>query len=244
MSTYLKLYERIGPYYSSLFPLSNDKVRFLENIASVGKRILDVGSADGTLVFALAQKGFSVTGIDTDQGMIEKAIASSRDSKDKVRFLHKGMGDLESFGADAFDLISCMGNTLLHLESLHEITQFLNSAATILSAKGRLVIQIMHVEGLLDEAGHYEFPDIETPDCIFKRTYQSISADHVEFNTTLVEKRENYVSHDTTMLFKLSPKALVQLIKNSPFQKVSLYKDYSLLPFTEKDPVLLALCEK
>lgn len=71
----MPFYEEIAEYYDYIFPFNREQIKFVKSSLIQpyhNKKILDVGCGTGDLVLALLKEGFAVTGIDSDQAMIQK----------------------------------------------------------------------------------------------------------------------------------------------------------------------------
>src|SRR5262249_27769241 len=72
----------------------------------VGKSVLDLCCGPGRCSIALAKKGFSVTGVDKTEYLLEKARARARIAKAKIEWVQADMRDFVRPGS--FDLVLSM----------------------------------------------------------------------------------------------------------------------------------------
>jgi len=139
----MTVYSLMAEHYEEIFPLDPAVVEFVRSAIS-GKgdgAVLDVGCATGSLARALAADGWNVTGIDTDEAMLaiarERAGAIGGSEAARPRFIRGDMRALEGlFPAASFDLVLCLGNTLVHLEDGRAIGDFLRRARALLAPEG------------------------------------------------------------------------------------------------------------
>ena len=82
-----------------------------------------------------------------------------------------------------FDGIYCIGNTLVHLDNTKEIFNFICGSYEKLKANGKLMIQIVNYEKVLDE-NNFKFPVLERKHFSFKRNY-TLEGEKVLFTATL-----------------------------------------------------------
>lgn len=84
-----------------------------------GRRALDVGCGTGVLTVALAERGFTVTGVDHSPGMMRLALdkAAAAGVADRVTL---SQGDIRRlpYPDASFDVVTCQG-VLHHLDDLH-----------------------------------------------------------------------------------------------------------------------------
>jgi len=99
-------------------------------------RILDVPCGTGRHALALAQEGFTVTGVDLSSTWLERAQAQATAGGLAVQFVRANM--LEFSAAPADGLI-CMGNSLGYFEPALTRQLFLKFASLV-RAGGRLII--------------------------------------------------------------------------------------------------------
>jgi SAM-dependent methyltransferase len=120
---------RVRPYYaegglSAAFydvvtaadPGAADDVDLYAGLAAPGASVLELGCGAGRIAFALAERGFRVTGVDISPAMLAKAEARLRaapaEVSARVAFRRGDMTALSFPGA--FDLVLCAYFTLAH----------------------------------------------------------------------------------------------------------------------------------
>jgi precorrin-6B methylase 2 len=101
------------------------------------RRAIDLGAGCGFQSIPLARRGFVVTAIDLDGQLLDELRAHANDSAiDVVR------GDLLRFRGhcrDGAELIVCMVDTLLHLDSRSAVTALLADVHAALETGGKFV---------------------------------------------------------------------------------------------------------
>lgn len=182
----MDFYNDIAEYYDSIFPLSNAQLDFVRSMVSntdtQPTRLLDIGCGTGSLSIALAEKGYKVTGIDSDPKMIKKAteklalfpegtirgrVAPRKRTADpnnnpgadgkklKPDFFVEDMLSIQNrFPKNHFDCIICFGNTLVHLRGTEEIEKVLDQAASLLKKEGLLLLQIINYDRIAQRFDH------------------------------------------------------------------------------------------
>ncbi|MFP4199400.1 MAG: class I SAM-dependent methyltransferase [Halanaerobium sp.] len=149
-------YSEFSKNYDKIIPLNQDKLKLIDNYFKDLKdereniKLLDVGCGTGSYALALAEMGYQVKAIDLDAEMVLLAESKMQKSKAEVDFYRLGMLNLKKkFNAHSFDGIYVIGNVLVHLKQ-QEIKEFLELAAELLKAEGKLFIQIVNYYRILE----------------------------------------------------------------------------------------------
>lgn len=186
----MSFYQEISRYYDSIFPMQEPTLQLLEQLASNNhdpSRILDIACGTGAYAEALARSGHDTFACDLDESMVDAASA-----RRGVRAFSADMSDLarapQLSGLEgSFDLIYSIGNSLVHLPDEAAITSAIRGMTRYLAPSGRLLIQIINYDRILD--GRIDrLPDItdSTIPLRFERYYDRPSSGHfLLFRTVL-----------------------------------------------------------
>lgn len=185
----MDFYRALSPFYDEIFPASTEAISFLDSQCKTrvdGElRILDAACGTGGHVLGLSSLGYDVTGIDIDASMIN--LAQEKEYAKEIDFIE---GDMRSLGEhsfpDKFDLIYCIGNSLVHLNEVREIEIFLNKVKKLLRPSGRGVVQILNYDRIREKR-ITELPQIDAAggEVTFFRRYVFESADSLLFEGEL-----------------------------------------------------------
>lgn len=209
----LDAYETDGYNY----PVGLHRVRVvlkaIEKLNSV-QRILDAGCGGGHLSYALAERGFDVTGVDQSEAMIRKAKGNMKRLKGetscKPRFELSSLKDLETTKLGLFDVVIAMGlvGYLPNDKMLFELGR------TLIREKGYLIVSFRNRLFNLYSISHRTLRDVEErwfPELVKEASerYRPIDKDMIK---SFIEA-----------LHKISGELLVQgdLVEEPSMQKVS-----------------------
>jgi 2-polyprenyl-3-methyl-5-hydroxy-6-metoxy-1,4-benzoquinol methylase len=121
--------------------------RLMEERGLAGCRVLEAGCGTGTLALELAQRGHRVVGTDLSEAMI--AVARKKDPNGTVSWHVADITTVDLTGQDEpFDLVTCVADTLNHLESLDQWEQAFRRLAAHLRSGGFLFLDVMTCRGL------------------------------------------------------------------------------------------------
>lgn len=114
-----------------------DVFRFIEKLPHSNRNALDAGCGDGRNSFALAQKGFDVTGID----QIPENVISEKAKKHKVDIRYRKGNLLDIDIEDKFDIIIC--SEVLHLFEEKEIILLMEKFLSATKNGGYIFVDIL-----------------------------------------------------------------------------------------------------
>ena len=239
-------YTSIAKYYTDIFPFNPAQVKFLSTILPYnGARVLDVGCATGELSFALTRFGFPVWAFDFDAEMVEIAQrAKSEDTMFPV-FEQLDMRLIDPHYQEAFfDTIICFGNTLVHLLNDDDIRQFLHGAYKVLAPEGKLTIQILNYQHILDNQIKL-LPAIDNEYLSFDRRYEfGGNSGLIDFNTQLTVKLTGLVIKNTVKLYPITQEKLQQLLEEAGFSAFDFFGSFKAEPLTHTSLPLIVTCQK
>lgn len=217
-----KFYTEISKYYDYIFPVSKDKLNLIKELAKKPpKDILDVACGSGGYSIELKNFGYNVTAIDLDESMINKL--KKRDESIDARVLN--MLEIDKLNKK-FDLIFCIGNSMVHLDNNDEIYKFLNKCKNSLKQGGHILIQIVNYDRVLKK-NIKSLPTIENEKAglIFERYYEYLPENHkIDFKTILKVDGFNLENHE--LLHPITSTELLELLKELEFKNINMYGNF------------------
>lgn len=226
-------YSSIAKYYNQIFPLNEKQLEFVQSsLASLdGKKILDIGCSTGQLAKKLAGLGSQVTGLDLNEKMI--ALAQKENHFPDLQFIAGNMLEADSYcDESSLDAVLCFGNTLVHLDSIDEIGRFFKVVAKVLKPGGKLLVQILNYDHILDQEID-ELPLIDGPKISFIRKYDlpESEGEKIIFNTELVIKSTRESLFHASRLLPLRKNDLHTLLQHFGFERIKYYANFDKKPF-------------
>jgi 2-polyprenyl-3-methyl-5-hydroxy-6-metoxy-1,4-benzoquinol methylase len=104
-----------------------------------GGKALDLGCGSGYQSLALAELGFSVIAVDTSQPLLDELGSLASDVP--ITVVHGDMLCRENYSSHGpFDVVVCMGDTLLHVQSLAQVKQLFRGIYSTLRPGGDLLL--------------------------------------------------------------------------------------------------------
>ena len=196
----MALYESLARVYDALFPQPGAATAYLSGLRPGGgrhqdgapsPRVLDLGSATGSQLLALARLGWAGVGLEPCLPMLVQAreAAAHAGLEGALAFEEGGMEDAAlRFPKASFDLVLCLGNTLPHLKGRAELRTFARDARGLLKPGGNLVLQLLNYRPVLTAlaaAPVFRLPEIEAPGIRFSRRYERAAGGRLRFLTEL-----------------------------------------------------------
>lgn len=229
----MKFYESISKSYDHIFPLKKGLVEFvLSGISGDSDcKLLDIGCATGHMAGTIAKEGIDVVGIDLDTEMIN--FAKQEYNSENVSYNVMNMLDIDKvFGNDSFNVVTCFGNTLVHLTNEEEIYEALKKIKGVLKKGGKLQIQILNYHYILDECIK-ELPLIENDYIKFERFYsEQVRDERLIFETRLTIKSTDEIISNEIYLYPLLKEQLEKSLEKLGFQDVHFYSNFNRESYT------------
>jgi SAM-dependent methyltransferase len=228
-------YSSISYWYDQIFPYKPAHVQFIyDHTGRNGQReILDMGCATGSLALALAGEGHAVYGMDDDEQMIHHALKKKKAQGFKQYPVFKQLDMTragEEFEAESFEVVTCFGNTLVHLPGEEAIEDLLRSVHRLLKGQGYFLFQILNYDYILAQRV-MALPGIENERIAFERHYESRSDGRLDFVTRLYVKSDDKIIHNRLPLYPIRKSSLRELVHRAGFQNVNFYSNFNKEPF-------------
>ena len=197
-----------------------DKQFFAEKSS---KKILDIGSNDGTQLKSYQNLGYNVLGIDSCKKAAK--IANENGVNTLCKFFNESLAKKID---QKFDVINAAG-VFFHLEELHSVTRGIKH---LLADKGVFVIQCIYMKSIVDNGAfdqiyheHLLFYNIETLDFLLKK--HGLALFDVEISPIHGGSLIAYATHADKAVPSLRLFALQQKEKESGCNTLSYYQKFA-----------------
>jgi len=237
----MSFYQQIAPYYHHIFKINANQIDFIKSkLPENNCDVIDIGCGIGTLSFELITYYKTVLGIDMDAEMIQTALSKKDDKHKHLHFKQLSMLELNAFIAEnSVDGIICFGNTLVHLNSLDDIADFLQQSKKVLKVNGKLLLQIVNYDKVFSK-NITQLPLIENDDIRFERNYQyQKSENKIDFNTLLTVKATQQRIENSIALLPLLKNELALLLDKAGFKNCNYYGNFNKEPYAIDSPALI-----
>ena len=114
---------------------------------------VDLGAGCGFQSIPLAQLGFSVTAIDLDEKLLDELKANS--GKLNITAIQDDLLNFEQHINQPAELIICMTDTILHLESKEKVSSLFGKVFASLEDEGKLIITFRDLSDELSELDRF-----------------------------------------------------------------------------------------
>ncbi len=238
----MEFYQQISKYYDYIFPTGEEQVKFLKEVAgNPPKSLLDIACGTGGYSFALSEQGYNVTAVDRDAGMIRQLAEKIKPSETTLKYLEADMLQLNQKLTDKFHIAFCIGNSLVHLESIQQIKEFLISVKKVLENDGSLVLQIINFDRIiLREIKSLPTIENETAGLSFERNYEyNKTSNRIAFKTKLTVEGKSFDNEVT--LYPLRQDELTEALNEAGFKKLKLFGDFNGNEFDKYNSYMLVL---
>jgi SAM-dependent methyltransferase len=211
-------YDAVCAHYDDIFPTDGAQVRLVEGALAGAARVLEIGAATGNLAIPLAAHIREIVGIELSAAMVAIAEAKAAAAGSTARFLALDMRELGgAFAAAAFDGIVSVGNTIVHLRDEAEIAAVIGDASRLLAPGGRLLLQVINYQRILD-GRIAELAPIDNAAIRFERRYAFARGDgRIDFDTVLTVKASGERLANSVPLFPIEPEALRRILAGAGF---------------------------
>ncbi|MCP3942311.1 MAG: class I SAM-dependent methyltransferase [Desulfobacteraceae bacterium] len=145
---------------------------------------VDLGAGCGFYSIPLAQAGYFVTAVDLDSGLLKELKNNSGNLE--IDLIQGDLINFDKFIKSEVELIVCMTDTIILLESKEKITSLFAKAFAVLETKGKFIISFRDLTHELTDVDRflpvksdeniiftcfleYEFETVKVHDIVYKR---------------------------------------------------------------------------
>lgn len=231
-------YDTLSVYYDRLFPAGAAQVEFVAGRLPQAASVLDVAAGTGNLAVELCKRGHEVTALDLDAMMVLR-MNEKRETLglSGLTPLLMDMRRIDALPASSFDAVLCVGNSIVHLDSLPEIGTTVALMAQLLKPGGMLILQTVNYDRILDQ-GVTSLPPLKhaEPDgstVTFLRSYSELPNGKIAFHGRLAVERAGQTKElrNTVELIALRCAALKEMLLAAGFGSIEAYGSFKGEPY-------------
>jgi SAM-dependent methyltransferase len=186
------MYDLLSKYYDRLFKFNPKLKSFLFTYATKNGEALDLGCGTGRLTQVIASLDMEVRGIDLDPFMIHEA----KKKYPELSFSTEDMIDFVKQPSETYDLITCFGNTIVHLDE-KTLNELFIHVHLVLNKHKYFVVQCLNYFNILKEKPD-SLPDLSDNDVLLHRRYTYFK-DYIMFQTVLFEDDDVFELGETKL---------------------------------------------
>lgn len=229
----MTFYEMLVKDYNEIFPFKKNTYAFLKDQLKNDATVLDLAAGIGTYTSEFHKDGYDVTGVELSEAMVKNGLKQSKDLP-----LH--VGDMRNFKKDfdaSYDLIYCIGNSIVHLDSKQEIKTLFEDTFETLKSGGRLVVQIVNYDRIMQKQLNHLPTITYGSGKTFERLYD-FKGSKIEFIGRLSNGKK--VHESSVALIPLLRGELNAMLNGIGFKNVTFYSGFDRSKYTvEKTPLVL-----
>ncbi len=238
----MEFYQQISKYYDYIFSTGEEQVRFLKEVAgSPPKRVLDIACGTGGYSLELAAQGYDVTAVDLDAEMLKQLGDKIDISKGTLEYFQSDMVKVNEKLQQKFNMAFCIGNSMVHLENIQQIKEFLVNTRTMLENDGSLILQIINYDRIILREIK-SLPTIENKDIglSFERNYEySKENKKIAFKTRLTVEGKSL--DNEVLLYPVRQDELTEALGDVGFKKLKLFGDFNGSEFDKYNSYMLVV---
>lgn len=242
----MSFYQEIAKYYDLIFPMDMVTVEFISRIAgNQPKEILDIACGTGGYSIELGKLGYHVTAVDLDSQMVENLKTKVSNLDFKVKFLQANMLDLNNkLEKNSFETAFCIGNSIVHLDSLAQINDFFIQVKETLKSGGSLIIQTINYDRVISKSIK-SLPTIynKMARLSFERLYRyEKEQNKVYFKTVLSVDNQSF--ENEIPLYPLQYDDAMKMLKLAGFKEIQCFGDFEGKHFDKESSYMMVFHAK
>lgn len=189
------------------------------NISQKGSGIaIDLGAGCGFQSIPLARLGFAVTAIDLDEKLLDELQKNSGELA--IATIQDDLINFEQYIDNEVELIICMTDTLLHLESKEKVSSLFQKVFTSLEDEGRFIITFRDLSQELLELDR--FIPLKSDEQTILTCFLEYEPDTVKVHDLVYQKVNDSWKLNKSFYRKLrlSPQWIDRQLKNEGFSEI------------------------
>ena len=192
--------------------------------------VLDIACGTGQHIIALQKQGFTGSGADISEKMVEIARENAQSAHLEIPFSQAGFGELAlTYGDQQFDSIICLGNSLPHVLNEEAMMAALADFKSVLRPGGKIIIQNRNFDSILKTHNRWMDPETHREGehtWVFMRFYDFDPDGLITFHIVILHDQNQGVFQQSLISTRLWPFSYLQLVhwlEKAGFDDVKLF---------------------
>ncbi|MBM4053453.1 MAG: class I SAM-dependent methyltransferase [Planctomycetes bacterium] len=215
----MKVFDEYSDYYDLLYKDKDyaSEASFIDTIIKkyrpTAKSVLNLGCGTGNHDFLLAQKGYDITGIDSSESNIKKAISKLSDLDEPGNHLGFHYGDIRTYRANkTYDIVISLFHVISYQITNADLKSVFETVKVHLNENGLFIFDCWYGPAVLTERPEIRIKKVENEDTGIMRIaepeiFPNENKVHVKYHILVIDKRTNNVkeireTHPMRYLFK------------------------------------------
>lgn len=178
---------------------------------------IDLGAGNGIHSIALSDLGFDVFAIDFNEDLLNELNENAGSSRN-IKIIYDDIKSLKNYESYKPALITCMGDTIAHFESLSEIEKIIENAWDILVDGGKFIISFRDYTE--EPAGDQRFIPVKSDENKILTCYLEYQPDKIMVSDLLYENinGEWKFSISSYPKYRVKKQLMIDILKNTDFE--------------------------
>lgn len=207
--------------------------------------LLEIGCGTGNLCEKMSCLGYDVIGVDSSQEMLSEALDKKYESGSEIQYLCQDMTELDMYGT--IDVTVSVLDSINHLADVESIRKTFERVSLFAFPDGLFIFDMNTVYKHREILGNNSYIyDLDGLFCSWQNEYSS-QDDSVEMFLDFFEEQEDGRYERFQESFKeiaIEEAEIDRLLKETGFEILAKYNDYSDRPVNEKTQRIVYVTKK
>jgi ubiquinone/menaquinone biosynthesis C-methylase UbiE len=209
------------------------------------KNILELACGTGNLTIPFAKKEYDILGIDISEDMLSVAREKCIDEGIEVVFLNQDMTELD-FEVYNLDCVLCACDGFNYILEDENIQSIFDNVYELLKQKGVFIFDISSYNKLSNILGNNTFGENREDITYIWENYFDYETNMVEMDLAFFTRNKEYYQKFEETHYQRAYKndEIVNMLKNTGFDYIKVYKDFTFLSPDEETERVFFVCKK
>ncbi len=209
------------------------------------KNILELACGTGNITIPFAKKNYDILGIDISEDMLSVAREKCINDGIEVIFLNQDMTELD-FEIYNLDCVLCACDGFNYIVEDEDIQSIFDTVYELLKQKGVFIFDISSYNKLSNILGNNTFGENREDITYIWENYFDDESNMVEMDLAFFTRDGEYYQKFEETHYQRAYKndEIIQMLKNSGFEDVKAYKDFTFSNADEETERVFFVCKK